>query len=772
MKREFGKALIEEVLARKDLAKVASTSGAFIPGHGTPTVLLFARNRAPRGDAVRVIMGKRGEPGKPADPGKGKVWSSILELHEQSGKESEFVSIADVPRVTMSAHPWSIGGGGAAALKERIDESATCRMAQVAASVGITSVTGEDEAYPQPTPRVFQRLGVGPTRPLVLGDGVRDWAINECMDAAWPYDDALELVTIDKLDGIRRFLWWYRAILGRRKRFGTPMLERGLTWYEWQELYADKLRTPLTIAFAFKATHNHFVLDRGGKVFKQTAPVIKLPADATEAQHLVLLAQLNSSTGEFWVKQTCHNCGYSAASGGGRMTAEPFDDFYERDGTKLESFPLIAAYHAQLESFARELDSLARVRVADSPRVTLDAHPVSGASALLRALDARRERDLSRLSQMVGLQEELDWLCYRLYRLDPEGADVRDPEHVPPLQPGLRPFEITLAQEDAERRAAVARGEEPDEQPTAWFERHGWEPHVTTDDPISLARIERTAASRDLSLVEQPTYKRRWYRPDYEKEERQAMELWLSDRIEAWAKERKEPFTLRQAAGALRSDAAVLAVAEIYTGKADFDLDALVGERIRIESVPGNKHHVFKPDGLIKRAQWEKTWDLQHLEDAGKLPLGEDGKPAPIPVPPKYERGDYLKGESWSLRGKLDVPKERFIAFTEAPAEVSDEPLYGWAGWTHRERAKVLLGLDEKAESAGVKVPDRYGLLYGVWFLLPYVAWESAAAASDFRADVKSLVGEQGVTEEMLADWASRFPATRPRAARARRGAR
>ena len=31
--------------------------------------------------------------------------------------------------------------------------------------------------------------------------------------------------------------------------------------------FADELRTPLSIVFAFVATHNHFVLDRGGKVF-------------------------------------------------------------------------------------------------------------------------------------------------------------------------------------------------------------------------------------------------------------------------------------------------------------------------------------------------------------------------------------------------------------------------------------------------------------------------------------------------------------------------
>ena len=44
-------------------------------------------------------------------------------------------------------------------------------------------------------------------------------------------------------------------------------------------LYHDKLRTPLSIAFAFVATHNHFVLDRGGKVFNRSAPIIKLPAE-------------------------------------------------------------------------------------------------------------------------------------------------------------------------------------------------------------------------------------------------------------------------------------------------------------------------------------------------------------------------------------------------------------------------------------------------------------------------------------------------------------
>ena len=43
--------------------------------------------------------------------------------------------------------------------------------------------------------------------------------------------------------------------------------------------FARRYRIPLSIVFAEVATHNHFVLDRGGKVFKQTAPVIKLPPE-------------------------------------------------------------------------------------------------------------------------------------------------------------------------------------------------------------------------------------------------------------------------------------------------------------------------------------------------------------------------------------------------------------------------------------------------------------------------------------------------------------
>lgn len=45
-------------------------------------------------------------------------------------------------------------------------------------------------------------------------------------------------------------------------------------------------------------------------------------------------------------------------------------------------------------------------------------------------------------------------------------------------------------------------------------QREGEWPGVSAESVAVLeGRIARTAASRELSLVEQPTYKRRWYRP-------------------------------------------------------------------------------------------------------------------------------------------------------------------------------------------------------------------------------------------------------------------
>lgn len=756
MKRKFGKPLIEQVLAKKDLTKVVATAGAHIPGHTTPTVILFVRNRPPQGDSLRVVMGKRGEPGRPVDAASGRVWSSIRAAHQTAGFENEFISVADLSRVTMNTHEWSIGGSEALAVLESLRESAATVLGTLVASTGFASFSGEDDAFIQPR-GVFARAGIDALliRPLIKGEDLRNWTATPDEEAFCPYDLAEHERLSSEPSSTRAHLWRLRTLLRETKSFGEKTkTEDGKQWWEWYRWIGARYRPPAPIAYAYKATHNHFVRGAMGQVFRggTSCGTIKLPPGAPEALQLVLVAQLNSSVGDFWTKQVCQNPG----AADGRKASAAWEHRYERDGSKLEAFPIASTDDPRLVGFAARIDSTAKERASDAVDRVLASSAGLGAAALRVGLNARRERDMARLCLMAGLQEELDWVCYELYGLDP-ATDVRPVDEIAPIQPGLRPFELTLAQEDAERTEAQSRGEEPDEAPTRWFSKHGWSAQLApsklppAERMLVEARIERTLASPQLTLLEQPTFKRPWYHPDYDEEERNAMLLWLDERLERWCGQRSEPFTAAQASAALRSDPDILSVGELLTGRSDFDVDTLLAQCLRLAAVPNLKHHRYTSEGLLRRARWEQTWDEQHREDGG-----EQRRSRP---PERYNDKDYLRKEYWAQRGKLDVPKERFIAFTEVPPPTGAETLYGWAGWTPRQRAKAMLGLDEQLESAGVKVVDRHGLLYGVWFLLPYVAWESADAARDFRADVRSLVGENGVTEAMLDEWAKRFPA-------------
>ena len=78
MKREFGKKLIEEYLPRWDLTHVIDTAGAYIPGHGTPTVILFGKNQPPVSGTIRTVLGIRGEPAHQMIPQHGLVWQAIV----------------------------------------------------------------------------------------------------------------------------------------------------------------------------------------------------------------------------------------------------------------------------------------------------------------------------------------------------------------------------------------------------------------------------------------------------------------------------------------------------------------------------------------------------------------------------------------------------------------------------------------------------------------------------------------------------------------------
>ena len=258
MKREFGKKLVENYLPKIDLTHVIDTSGAYIPGHGTPTVILFGRNRRPVAPTVRAVMGIKGEPSTPADPAHGLVWTAITQQIDHVGSQSAFVSVNDTPREQFCKHPWSIGGGGAAELKELIDEQAKKLFKDVTESIGPACFAGVDDPFIAslaflrrkgiPSPAVF---------PFVAGEQVRQWIVEPEEHAFTPYDASYTPICYEPAQPLGRHLWLYRSTLESVVGFGQQTRkEAGESWWTWYRWIPERVSAMRKIVFASVATHN------------------------------------------------------------------------------------------------------------------------------------------------------------------------------------------------------------------------------------------------------------------------------------------------------------------------------------------------------------------------------------------------------------------------------------------------------------------------------------------------------------------------------------
>jgi len=178
MKREFGVSLVEKFFARIDLTYVIDTSGAYIPGHGTPTVILVWRKREPSGAPVRAILGTRGEPSQPADPSRGRVWTAIADQVDRPGSSSTWVDSIDLTKGDLDHHPWSLAGGGRKELQQQLDDSRGPKLPHVIDEVGTGAVTRENDVFKVGRDQL-RRAGIGPShsRPMAEGDSVRDWSV-------------------------------------------------------------------------------------------------------------------------------------------------------------------------------------------------------------------------------------------------------------------------------------------------------------------------------------------------------------------------------------------------------------------------------------------------------------------------------------------------------------------------------------------------------------------------------------------------------------------
>ncbi|MBA3907951.1 MAG: BREX-2 system adenine-specific DNA-methyltransferase PglX, partial [Pseudonocardiales bacterium] len=385
-------------------------------------------------------------------------------------------------------------------------------------------------------------------------------------------------------------------------------------------------------------------------------------------------------------------------------------------------------------------------------------------------LDTARANHDHLRRRMIALQEELDWQVYGSYGLltAQETRELTVLDAAPEIALGERAFEIVLARK-------VKAGEVE----TAWFARHGSTP--ITEIPnhwpedyrrIVESRTEAIESRRDIALIERPECKRRWASQTWERKEGEALETWLLDRCEQpelWSALRDgirqpRPLTVSQLADQFDTDSDMQAVAQLYAadhlGKRDLTLAKVLETVVADEHVPYLAALRYKDSGLVKRAEWERVWGMQREEDRSGKNLG-------ISVPPKYKPVDFRKVSYWSQRGKLDVPKERFVSYPGASPDADPTLLLGWAGWDHKDQAQALVNLvNDRTSQAGWDTDRVQPLLAGLAELLPWVhqwhgefdaEWDGIPA-QEYQTYLDTERVQRGLTEDDLREWRPAAP--------------
>ncbi|ABC30214.1 probable DNA methylase [Hahella chejuensis KCTC 2396] len=550
------------------------------------------------------------------------------------------------------------------------------------------------------------------------------------------------------------------------------MADAGLRWYDYMQHTASAYQTSLSITFAFVATHNHFVLDRGGNVFNRTAPVIKLPTLATETDHFGLLALLNSSTACFWGRQTFF--------GRGGFSDGKWQERMEWDGTKLKAFPVVEDTSKQATLFAKQIDSLTKRLESCSPSSILN----QAEDQLYEALSKAKETEYKILREMIALQEELDWFVYYLYGLTK--APLCCEGELPEIDLGQRAFEIVLARK-------INAGE----LKTVWFEHHCSKPNteIPSEWPekyrdIVNARINEIKENESIKLIDNKDHKRRWARDSWDDRLKLAAKDWLLDCIQKLMEFHKLS-TCAQLADKVREHKKARQVAAIYTRGEDFDFQTLVSDLVASDNVPQTAADRIKPAAMEKYRAWQETWEKQRLEDAIDAEFGVDrplsevdsadesnrakyeeakrkaeAKKAEIigdiPLPPQYKQSDFRKASYWPLRGKLDVPKERFFSLPGCEKDGDNTLVIGWAGLNHLQRAQAIAAwYEDRKENDGWEAERLMPMLVAIDELIPWLKqWhndidpEYGERMGDFyESYLLEELRRWELTREELLDW-------------------
>jgi len=294
----------------------------------------------------------------------------------------------------------------------------------------------------------------------------------------------------------------------------------------------------------------------------------------------------------------------------------------------------------------------------------------------LRRLEAAAERKREALrTEMVALQEEMDWLVYIAYGLAGEEAGVVETLEpgapLPaPLEKDQRPYVLWKAAEsDFDRALALI--------PAHWTAQR---------KALWRKRLEAIRDNEHIRRIEQPVYKRRWDeqwkvggrwecgRVAYDHEFVEAFEWWLREKAEWWLEHEASggPVELDAWTAALWEDPRVQAAWPVAT-----ETYARIALAKRLRKEAGRE--VTNAD---IEAAWEQhppvepTWRdfarrFKQIVEAATVPAGW---PAAVP----YDELARMKKTKVPtvlrrIRGKLNVPRERF-------RKLGSRGPYEWAG--------------------------------------------------------------------------------------------
>ncbi len=645
-KREFGRPLVQRFLPTTELTEIVDCSGLMFPGHGTPTCIVFARRRRSAADSpIRVVATLPGGGDLRTPPEDSALWAGLQAHHEEVGYADARIAVSNRARAEMAIWPWSLDVS-TAPTRAKLEATGTVLEGLLEGDIGVCTMTNADDIFVL-SDDFARRLRVPRSAcpPYHQGEEIRDWSAATAERMLVPYTRAAHLMREAELDrATLSYLRPFRSMLEGRHSFGSKTFkELGRRWYEFERMNASKYRSPEFLAFPMIATHLHFVYISSPCIFGRHAQVLKLPDGTGMPAYLALAAVLNSSSALFWLKQVCFSKRES-----GRPEA---DTYYEFSGGKVQLLPLAMTSRVgspigdRLSILAQacaqhgaEIAGLGATKLFEAPREAYHpwnsslegwapghaSLPIQGfhnATDLIAIREAARDRCRALRCAMVCMQEDMDWLVYAAYDLLPANSVAvalqTEACQVEPVGLGERPFELLRDGKPIPERFTAER-------------RTVWE-----------ARLQVIRENEHIRRIEQPAYKRRWYRKESEEEEfRRAFEWWLLEKAEWWLEKKAGggPLDVETWAAALWQDARVQAAVQVVEPAA---------------ANPGGFERLLK--GLVV----------------------ENAVPDWIPPAMDWEQVERklkkkVPGRAKRIRGKLNVPRERF--------RVTEDGRYVWAG--------------------------------------------------------------------------------------------